>query len=225
MTKARTRHLITVAAAVAVLGVLAVTGCGRSPYTYVEEPDSGLFLRVPDEWDVTERHIPLVIPTNGLGERDFQKVEPVLDLWELHMTPGDAAEGDEAPDAHAYVSLLNPEIKHIMSTEHVRSYRHDLLDVTSGMIFDVKSLAEEPDSDLEVMDEDSYSTDVVHGNRLVWTERLEDGTEIVHDDSVLVDWGNNVAYELTFSCDQACYEANEDDIAAIVRSLTVEEPE
>ena len=47
MTKARTRHLITVAAAVAVLGGLAVTGCGRSPYTYVEEPDSGLFLRVP----------------------------------------------------------------------------------------------------------------------------------------------------------------------------------
>ena len=63
------------------------------------------------------------------------------------------------------------------------------------------------------------------GSHRVGEATLDDGTELVHDDSVLVDWGNNVAYELTFSCDQACYDANQDDIAAIVKSLTVEEPE
>lgn len=201
--------------------MLVTASCARSPYTYVEEPEHGLYFRVPERWQVTERELPVIVPSDGYGAQDFTRVGGVLDLWEAQLAAPGAG---NVPEAKAYISFLNPQIRHVLTNEAVRSYRHDLLDFTTGSGVEIKALAQTPDSGVQILDERSYSTELVYGNRLVWKETQPDGTDVVHDDLVLVDWGNQLAYELLFSCATACYEANRADILAIVDSLTVEEP-
>ncbi len=209
------------ARAVVVLGVLLLVAiaCSRSGFDFVENEDEGVFVKFPDEWAVfetTEIDPPAVLVADLLLQPVGEQAEP----WQVIIDAGPDATASHIreplygyPVGLAEVQPIEPAIRDLFNTSTMRQ-------LATNFEFDPARPPETVTGVSVLLDVD-VARDDFRGNRVVFSQPVEDGIRIV-DNLVLVDDLNTRWYRLTLSCEENCYRANAELIDEIVSSFTVE---
>jgi len=198
---------------VVAMGVV-ITACGRSGYQYVENRDQGIYVKVPDNWEVRELE---ELPENDaqtVGDLLLQPVVPESEPWTVALTSPD----DELGRVVGQVTMIpiGAEFRDQVSTALMRA-------VTSPLgLGDPVELAEDTDSDFQILLNRDLADSPLRGNRVVYNYSGEEGAR-TFDQLFLVDEANQRLYGLVLSCEITCYRANATVIDEIVQSFTVEE--
>jgi hypothetical protein len=212
------------AAVVCALAVLAV-GCGRSDFQYVENSSEGVYIRVPDDWDVVANDLDPALPRTSRGVVLTENLPPTIGLWEVDMVASPVAAGGDFPEAKGtlLVSIVNPEYRHEVSVESQRARRFQLSGEEEGQVATLRELARQNDPRVALIDDVDIVENDIRGNRAVFRVQGDDGSTSIVDHVVTFDAATSRSYELFFSCETRCYEANRSAINEIVDSLTVED--
>jgi len=214
-------------ATLAAAGGLAVSlvGCGRSDFQYVENSTEGVYIRVPDDWDVVANDLDPALPRTSRGVVLTENLPPTIGLWEVDMVASPVAAGGDLPEAQGtlLVSIVNPDYRHEVSVESQRARRFQLSGEEEGEVATLRELARQNDPRVALIDDVDIIEDDIRGNRAVFRLQGEDGSTSIVDHVVTFDAATSRSYELFFSCETRCYEANREAINEIVDSLTVED--
>jgi len=203
---------------VALGSLLLVTACSRGDFAYVEQPDEGVFFKVPNEWSVFEtRHYDGNGPT--LEEFIENGVTPAPGSWQVVIDGGPEPTASNVqsflnpfPVAIAEIAPLNEATRDVVSTAFLR---------TSYLGWDPVSPPEEFESLVLELDRDIVQ-DGLRGNRHRFALDVAQGSTTVIDTIVLTDAENSKIYRFTIFCEEACFRANSDLIYEIISSFTVE---
>src|SRR5262245_3041209 len=205
----RVRGLLAVVAA-----GLALSACGGSEYTYVENTDAGLYFRVPDAWTVIE----VEQEDTGRPEAVNARNDGWIRLLDRSPTPG----------ASNYEASLPAYPMGLASVTPVESAEaRDQLDYATLRSYllgeDPLVLADQEGSTLELVDGYDITTDEgLRGQRLVYSVEVEGGRFVTYDHTALVNDETTEVYQLALKCEATCYEANRDEIDGIVESWTID---
>jgi hypothetical protein len=201
------------ALAMAVVVALATAGCGglhRSGYQFVRSPQTGTYLKVPDDWTVfsqqeIEKYLAKSAPERKLDAFQFITT---FDAGEHPSVMFDPAA--TAPTGVVRVRPLAQEEREVASFATIRNELFDMQGADGGQIT--------PVSIREVLQGG------VRGQRYVFnrTDPLV-GTTATVDQTILVDKATSRLYLLVVSCRPDCYERNKKAIDTVVTSFTVKE--
>lgn len=193
---------------------VGLTACGGSGYEYVENDDAGLYFRVPDSWSVLE----VEEEDTGRPEGRGAVPDPWLRLLDRSPTPGASNYQAQVPSYPVGLASVTP-----VATLQER----DTLDYatmrSSVLGEDPLTLAEQPDSSLELVDGyDIIDIAGMRGQRWIYTIEVEAGRFVTIDHTSLVNDDTTEVYSLALKCESTCYEDNRDEIDDIVDSWTIE---
>ncbi len=199
--------------------VVVAAACGRSGFDFVENSDEGVFVKFPDEWAVfetTEIDPPAMLVADLLLQPLGDQAEP----WQVIIDAGPDATASHIneplygyPVGLAEVQPIEPAIRDLFNTSTMRQ-------LATNFAFD-PSRPPEGVVGVSVLLDVDVAKDDLRGNRVVFSQAIEDGVRIV-DNLVLVDDLNSRWYRLTLSCEENCYRANAELFEEIVNSFTVE---
>lgn len=201
-----------VALGVVALGVVA-TACGRSGFQYVENQDQGIFVKVPDNWEVRELEELPEDEAQTLGDLLLQPVVPETEPWTVALS----SPADELGRVIGQVTVIpiGAEFRDQVSTALMRA-------VTSPLgLGDPVELAQGTDSDVQILLDTDLADSPLRGNRIVYNYSGDEAPR-TFDQVFLVDEANQRLYGLVLSCETTCYRANAEVIDEIVQSFTVE---
>ncbi len=187
------------------LGVLALAGCGRSGYQYIESEDAHVFAKLPESWTITADGIvnPTLIPP---------------DATDFSFLPGDdtlpwRAEFTDDPDGE--VVLDQPS--GYMTAQPVDARLRDSIDLAALLPFDPNDTADE----FELIEQLDVRSGELRGLRMSYTAGSGAGQLLIQR-LVLTDDGTSVVYVVQVGCSTACVEDNQDVIDEMMRTFTVE---
>jgi hypothetical protein len=218
------RSALVAVAAVCGLAIL-LTACGKSDFQYVENSSEGVYIKVPQDWEVVANDLDPALPRTSRGVVLTENLPPTIGLWEVDMVASPVAAGGEFPEAKGtlLVSIVNPDFRHEVSVESQRARRFQLSGEEEGSVATLRELARQNDPRVALIDDVDIVEDDIRGNRAVFRVQGEDGSTSIVDHVVTFDAATSRSYELFFSCETRCYEANRAAINDIVDSLTVED--
>jgi hypothetical protein len=193
---------------------LLAAGCSRSGYQYVENEDEGIFVKVPDDWEVTELD---QLPENDaqtLGDLLLEPVVPDSEPWLVALSSPDHELGQVV--GQVTMMPIGSEFRDQVSTTAMRA-------VTSPLgLGDPVELAASEGSDFQILLDRDLADSPLRGNRVVYNFSGE-RVPRTFDQIFFVDEANRRLYGLVLSCATTCYRANAEVIDEIIESFTVEE--
>jgi hypothetical protein len=200
--------------------LLLVSACGRSGFSYVEQKDEGVFIKVPDHWSVFET-TEIEPPPQLLGDLLLQPLSGVVEPWQVVIDGGPTPTASNIreplyswPIGLAEIQPIDFGVRDLFNTSMMRS-------LSTGFIADpVNEVANGNTEYIVELDQDIVQDDL-RGNRLRYKRAVEGGI-IVVDSLVLADGVNSKWYRITMSCEENCYLANAALIEDIMTSFTVE---
>ena len=200
------------------LGLLVVTGCVTSGYTYVANDDLGAYFRVPDDYEVFAA---AEVMESALGEMPDDEAEAVMAReWAV------AFDASDDPAVDRFVTQIADPSEQLAGYARVRT-----LGMEERLTYSLQSLRTEliPAQQIEALGERLAVRDIVEvsqdggqGLKLTFALDMPSGT-FVFDQVGLVDDATSRVYLLAMGCSSDCYEANRDAIADISESWTIEE--
>lgn len=196
------------------LAIAATPACGGdADNSYIEQSEAGLFMRLPDDWEVfqvLDDH-----PAAGLTDASIGPWRVVFD----GAANADRAHLEEpAPDDPVGFVEINPtpQGSGISTFLEMRA----LLGGGSLDSFEPVDPLDSPDFD--VVDYDEFDLGGYYGNRLT-VDTGSPGGEIRISQIVAVDDGADRLYVVRLLCSVECYEDNEDEIDEVLDSFTLRE--
>lgn len=200
------------------LGLLVLTGCATSGYTYVANDDLGAYFRVPDDYQVFPADEVLA---SALGELPAEEADAVLAReWAV------AFDASDEPAVDRFISQIADPSDELAGYARVRT-----LNAQERLSYSMESLRTEliPAQQFEMLGDRLELRDVTEvrqeagqGLKLTFAVEMPTGT-LVFDQVGLVDDDTSRVYLLAMGCSSACYDANRDAIADISESWTIEE--
>jgi hypothetical protein len=200
------------ALAMAVVAALAAGACGlhRSGYQFVRSPQTGTYLKVPDDWQVYGK---------SEIERYLAKTAPELsvDAFPFITTFDGAAHPsvtfDLGGDAPAGVVRVRPLQADERDAASFASLRNEVFDLQGG-----------DGSSITTISAEDVQYGGVRGQRIVFTRTDQlFGSVATLDQTTLVDKDTSRLYLLVVGCRPECFERNKKQIDTIVTSLTIRE--
>jgi hypothetical protein len=192
------------------LGLL-LGACSRDGYTYVENGEEGVFLKVPQDWQVTE--------LDDFDEQPTTNEELADNLaWRVGFNGrGNGTPGIGLPSGVVEVHVLTPDQRDNAS---VSTARAEVLGADPALA----ARSELANGDVvNLRLDDDIASDAYWGNRQVFDYEPGDGrAATTFDQVVLYDDETSRLYRLVIRCQTDCYAANRDIIENIVDSLTIE---
>lgn len=207
-----------IARGLAALGLLVLTGCATSGYTYVANDDLGTYFRVPDDYEVFAAD---EVMEAVLGELPDEEADAILAReWAVAFDASDEpavdrfitqiADPSDELAGYARVRTLGAEERLTYSLESLRT---ELIPAQQVQVLGDR---------LELRDIAEVSQDGGQGLKLTIAVEMPAGT-LVFDQVGLVDDRTSRVYLLAMGCSSDCYDANRDTIADISDSWTIEE--
>lgn len=198
--------------------VLGLTGCVTSGYTYVANDDLGTYFKVPDDYTVFDSEQVMEQATADLpGDiAESLAAEQWAVAFDANADPQIGAfleqldRPTDRPTGYARVRNLSPDQRFTYALESLRT---ELLP---------EAQFERLGEDIQILSVDELTEDGGDGLRVVFSIDLGDG-QLVIDQLGLIDHQTRRVYLLALGCSAECYEANQEEIATIVDSWTIEE--
>jgi hypothetical protein len=202
-------------AAVMVLAA-ALAACSDSGYHYVKNSDEGVFLKVPNDWQLYDESTyfrtvlskPSPAQLDEVRERDW------------------AAAFDKDPDpTPANLNILDSRHPHgFARISEIGVDEHDTFSLASArnLVAPVDQLLEADAA--QVLDAEEFSLEGgFRGSHIVVNLALEKGGFTTLDQTVVTDADTTKLYVLVVGCSDNCYEKNKSEIESLVDSWTVKE--
>lgn len=194
---------------------LSASACEGSGYSYISNPSTKTYFRVPEAWGLFEQN---EMMSAGSPAISLESLQSASDLWVVAF--------DAAP---------SPDLDHVLATSSRHPTGYALVRPLTEEERDTYSLAslrnevipldrlEEADGRVEAVSEEDIELESgAHGSRLV--NKIKVGEEFFTlDQTGLVDSGTHRVYVLVIGCKAACYEANKAVIDQVADSWTIEE--
>jgi hypothetical protein len=186
---------------VALLVLLVAAACQGSGFQYVSNSDTSTYFKLPEEWKLYKQDVPSVYTTYFVAFDGAPKPSP------NHLLSPNA----DHPFGLAQVRILTDKQKASWSLVAMRNF--DL---------PIDQLVEQQRAELISEDNDVVLEGGVHGIRVVYNVRHDEGTMTISQTS-LVDPTTRVFYQFIIGCEIRCYSRNQDTIEQVVNSWTIEE--
>lgn len=191
----RSRTLIILAALLALLAA----SCGRSGFQYIENEETGLFAKIPDEWEITSEGLVDFVIVGSDGEIALLPGDRILP-W---RTDFDASPADDL-DLDGVLGTI--EIQPVD-----RRLRSEItVDSLIGLDSAGQILAREP------VERGDFT-----GLRITYETEMS-GRDALVDRMMLHDDRFSAVYELRLFCNEACFAENAAVIDEIMATFTVE---
>ena len=196
--------LMVLALAVGAAGLLSA--CGRSGYQYVENSDDTVFIKIPDQWEVTSEGIVnyAITPDDNPQRLPGESVVP----WRAVFNATPSGEPVSFDYVQGFVEVQPVD----------RRMRTDL----SLAVFFPTEVSTATEG-VEVVRHDLVTAGEVSGHRIAWRHVTEDGREIMGDRLVMTNELNSVVYTIGVGCSVGCYDANAASIDEVMGTFTVED--
>ena len=183
-------------------GLLA-TSCGRSGFQYLESEDERVFIKIPDDWQVSEGRVDWVYK----NQYDQANVFPgeIEEAWRATFQSGPGL------DTNIVAGFLD--------VQPIDRSRRDEVNVDALFGFDWS----DTEDGIDVLRHDRITMGDLQGRRLVWSPVSDDGSGFTTDRLLVTDNKNSIYFDLIIGCSSDCYSANVDLIDGIMTSLAVED--
>lgn len=210
-------------------GVAVLAGCGGSGYRYVSNTEDGAFFRVPEGWAIFDEE---AILTAGGGVTEEQAASLRARVWlrgfDANADPSPEnviTRATDAPRGYAEVRRLDQQERSRIDLVALRSLGFPLDQSTGAPTDPIAAYSADPTGAIQVLryDDDLVVGEGIHGIRIT---ALIDGEEpSVFEQISLVDPATTRRYVFLIGCHLTCWEENDDLIADVVDSWTVQEAE
>ena len=187
----------------ALLLIFIAAGCARSGFQYLEDEGSGVYAKIPDDWEVTTE-----------GNIDFALVG---EDGTISVLPGEAtlpwrAEFDSAPQGNSLADLAGAiEVQPV--DRRLRS------DLSIGGLIGIDP--DSPDDGITVFHQAEVNRGDLSGRRIIYGRNFS-GRETLIDRMLLSDDRFTTIYELRLFCDRDCFTENAGVIDEIMETFTVQ---
>lgn len=186
--------------------VLVAAACGRSGYQYIENDDSTVFAKIPEEWEVVSE-----------GTVDFSLTG---EDGQISILPGDQtlpwrALFDAQPAADGSVRF--DRVLGAVEVQPVDRRRRSAMSMATLLGFDPDSPAE----NVTVLRRADVRQGEFTGMRVTYTTEIQ-GVDTTMDRMILTDDRFTAVYDLRVFCDNDCFDENESVIDEIIGTFTVE---
>ena len=187
--------------------VVVLPACGGSESTYVEEPGSGLFLRLPADWEVFG-----VVDGDPAGD---PRVDVDAGAWQVGFDgasrPDRSHLEETAPDAPVGTAEVVP----------LAGLQLPIAQATLRTLFTADGSDPLVDGGVDELEYDEVDLGSHWGNRLVGTVDVG-GQEVRVAQLGFFDEGGKRLYLVRVLCSPDCFDDNEDEIEGVLDSLTLE---
>jgi hypothetical protein len=194
-----------------VVGIgLLLGACGDAEHTYVEEPRSGLFVRLPPDWSV--------FPVDDGNPAGDPRRDPTTGRWSVIVDGAEVPSRSHAEDALPDAPLGNVQITPLAMLQE----RLPLAQATLRRFFTADS-SDPLVATATIADLEYEEIDLGHawGNRVEGTMNLGAG-EIRVVQLAFFDDGGDRLYRFRLLCSLACFVAHEAEINEVMDSFTLE---
>ncbi|MEM7287836.1 MAG: hypothetical protein AAF480_15905 [Actinomycetota bacterium] len=186
--------------------VLVAASCGRSGFQYIENDDSTVFAKIPDEWELVSEGIVDFTLTGDDGQ--------------LSILPGD----DTLPWRALFDAEPSPDgsvgFDRVLGAVEVQPVDRRLrTDINLESIFGFDP--EDPGEDVTVLAQADIAQGDLNGMRVIY-QTVVQGVATTIDRQILTDDRFTTVYELRLGCDRDCFSANAEVIDEIMETFTVE---
>ena len=194
----------TIGLAVLALVVL-LSACGRSGFQYLENTDSGVYAKIPEDWDVmSEGLVDFSLPGED-GAVSVLPGEGTLPWRAVFGADGDA--GFEQVESLIGSIEIQPVDRRLRSELSVEG----LLGLDPA----------DPADDIEVLFRAEVTQGELSGLRLIYQTDVA-GTPTMVDRMLLSDDRLTTLYEIRMICETGCFAANAAVIEEVMSTFTVE---
>ncbi len=204
-----------------VLAVL-VTGCARPAFTYIANADRDAVLRVPSNWSPVSTDAVL----KAGGQDPSQGGYGWLVFYDADAKPSTAHLRSESVDQPVMIAQsldISPQNRTGLTDDTLRNILQPV--TTDARASDEVSRAGMglAPRQFTLISDKTLNTRTEHGVHLVFSYRTGSRTEY-YDQIAVTDPKRTRAHVVMVHCSQACYQADKDQIAGAVDSLTVKKP-
>lgn len=184
----------------ATVGSLALAGCGRSGFQYLESDDHAAFAKIPDDWTVvSEGYVDFMLRNQQDGQ--------------IMMLPGD--------ERLAWQTRFTSDPRGEFADDVVTGgFEVQPVDARIAPSFDLEQFAEYAPEGVDVLESRRVRVDDLTGYRV---DLASDEGDYLHTRLVLTDSRTTVIYVVELGCAADCYQANDDVIDEIVETFTVKD--
>ena len=194
-----------------VVGIALLLGaCGDAESTYVEEPRSGLFIRLPADWTV--------FPVEDGNPAGDPRLDATVGRWSVFIDGAEVASRSHAEQALPEAPLGNVQITPLATLQQPPP----LAQASLRRFFNVD--ASDPLVDASTVADLEYEEiDLGHawGNRLEGTMDLGGG-ELRVVQLAFFDEGGDRLYRFRLLCSVSCFDAHRAEIDDVLDSFTLE---
>lgn len=222
MSRTRAYRRAGVAGAAALVGGLLLGGCGTPDYRYATNTDDGLYFKVPAGWSRVDQHELDDLATAGLDEQAAAALK--ASSWSI------AFDSQHPPSAHHIVSVDVPSpvayarVLQVPLANRSGITLDALRDIFVPVTAKARTTATTAGSRLgafALQSSDTHAPAGFTGVHQVF--RYGSGSAAqVFDQTAWATRDHSRIYLLLVRCDDTCYRQRHDELAAVVRSFTVD---
>ena len=219
------RHMRSLLAVFVAGSSAVIAACGSSGYQYVENPEMGVYAKIPDDWatyNEQELYSVLTVLNGGSGvalERELAHTwYRGFDSSNEPSVQGTQMFSASEPRGFVQIRTLLAEQRESVNVSILRSS-------VSGTD-PVSAMEENPAGDVEIVSDEPVEFEGgYHGVHTVYAMTLGNGTAVI-DQTTVLDASNSVMYTFVVGCNPGCYsDTHADVIDTIVESWTIQEGE
>lgn len=213
-------------------GLLAMTGCGSSKFTYVANQDTKTYFKVPSAWtQVDPAPADAFFAARLFGAPSAESAKAVLFSRVSWSTMYDASKEPSGEDLFTPYPTTEPVAYALvvpMTTALQKELSFDLLrNLVDPVTADVRTYLAQNNpqalpGDFELLDDQTLTPSPgLHGIRVVYNQAMGLGYLHTFDLTALTNDDSSVLYAILVRCTASCYRERAVEINDIVTSFTV----
>ena len=186
--------------------VLVSAACGRSGFQYIENDDSTVFAKIPDEWELVSEGIVDFTLTGEDGQLSILPGDETLPwraLFDAQPSP-DGSIGFDRVLGAVEVQPVDRRIRTEINLESIFGFDPD-----------------DPGEEVIVLAQADVIQGDLTGKRVIYQTTVS-GVSTTIDRQILTDDRFTTVYELRLGCARDCFSANATVIDEIMETFTVE---
>lgn len=210
------------AAAVAAATAAVLAGCGSPAYHYATNTDDGVYFKVPAGWSRVDQHELDELATAGLDAQEAAALK--ASSWSVAFDTGDPPSARHIVSLDVASPLAYARVLKVPESNRSGVTLDALRDVFVPVTETARTKAEASGSDLGTFALRSSETNAPKGylgvHQVFSYEQA--GRSQVFDQTAWTNHDHSRIYLLLVRCNDACYSQRADELAAVVKSFTVD---
>jgi len=222
MTRARQRLRAGVAAVAALAAGTVLAGCGSPDYHYATNTDDGVYFKVPAAWSRVDQHELDDLATAGLDAQEAAALR--ASSWSVAFDTGDPPSARHIVSLDVSSPLAYARVLQVPAGNRSGVTLDALRDVFVPVTKSARTKAEAGGSTLghfALLSTETNAPKGYTGVHQVFSYE-QAGRSQVFDQTSWTNTDHSRIYLLLVRCNDACYTEHEDELAAVVKSFTVD---